>query len=147
MSLLKTLFNRQPVTTDGDKQENVSRYQRPDTDGIHPICHNWEPTPNKPAYVIPLQQWSIVIGVHPNRVQVRLSNGKIQEYGVNDVSCTDADNPNVASVHDDDGDKITIGYGVVDGDKLFWIDTPHESVTFRVDNPTQLREAITQVLR
>jgi hypothetical protein len=147
MNFLKQLFSKQP----SDPAPTQSPYTVPTVNDLNPACVNWVPELNKPAYVIDSKQWGIIVGVvdDEDAVQVRLANGKVVKCSNTEVACTEMDAPpelRQVTFEDSDNNTITIGCGRVDGDMLFWIDTPYETVTIHMENLDRIKQAVNGVL-
>lgn len=53
----------------------------------------------------------------------------------------------IRTVLDGDGNEVVIGCGIIEGQRMFWIDTPQETVTFVISDADDLLKAIKKVLK
>lgn len=97
--------------------------------------------------------WALVRENEPNgEVSVVAIDGDVMRVFSTDNFATTKPLPlKEVSINDDDGVKVTFGYGYVKDEesgtssKMFWVDTPRESVTVEVSDFSEIDAAIAAI--
>ena len=107
----------------------------------------WVPTVGKPAFVSSIQEWVVVVDVTDNWIVGRRASGGVANVYIGDVSEHEVAPPKTSSFVDADGEEVVVGCGIIEGQLMFWIDAPQESVTIAVDDVSAMINAFNEVLQ
>ena len=107
----------------------------------------WVPTAGKPAFVASAQEWVIVVDVTDNWINGRAADGRVLSACIGDTSKYEVAPPKTSSFVDADGEEVVVGCGVIEGQLMFWIDAPQESVTIAIDDVATMINAFNEVIQ
>lgn len=100
----------------------------------------------QPVYVTPVHQWGIVIDIDDQAVRTRLGDGNTIWAHVAELS-DEGSLEHTIVLHDVEGVPFTVGCGMIEGQRMFWIDSKHEQVTLVLSDEEEFIEAIREVLQ